>query len=65
MQSFTEDEKAETIAAVDAAREHIEADLHVEVRALRTEIAELRILLQAQRMDEPSTGGATSGKAQA
>lgn len=65
MQSFTEDEKAETIAAVDAAREHIEADLHVEVRALRTEIAELRILLQAQRMDEPSTGGAAPGKAQA
>jgi voltage-gated sodium channel len=48
MQSFTEDEKATTIAAVDEAREHIEADLHAEVRALRGEIAELRALLQDQ-----------------
>ncbi len=48
MQSFTEDEKATTIAAVDQAREHIEADLHAEVRALRGEIAELRALLRDQ-----------------
>jgi voltage-gated sodium channel len=46
MQSFTEDEKATTVAAVEQAREHIEADLHAEVRALRGEIAELRTLLQ-------------------
>lgn len=46
MQSFTEDEKAETIAAVDAARDHIEEDLHSEVRALRREIADLRLLLK-------------------
>jgi voltage-gated sodium channel len=45
MQSFTESEKAETIAAVDEARDHIEADLHAEVRALRGEIASLRDLL--------------------
>jgi voltage-gated sodium channel len=47
MQSFTESEKAETIAAVDAARDHIEDDLHTEVRALRREIAELRVQLKA------------------
>jgi voltage-gated sodium channel len=48
MQSFTESEKVETIAAVDHAREHIEADLHAEVRALRGEIASLRTLLVRQ-----------------
>jgi voltage-gated sodium channel len=49
MQSFTDADKAETIAAVDEAREHIEADLHSEVRALRGEIAELRTLLRQPR----------------
>jgi voltage-gated sodium channel len=47
MQSFTESDKVETIAAVDAARDHIEEDLHTEVRALRREIAELRVQLKA------------------
>jgi voltage-gated sodium channel len=46
MQSFTEQDQAETRAAVDAAREHIEDDLHSEVRALRGEIAELRATLR-------------------
>jgi voltage-gated sodium channel len=45
MQSFTESEHAETVAAVEQARDHIEGDLHTEVRALRGEIAELRRLL--------------------
>jgi voltage-gated sodium channel len=45
MQSFTESEHADTVAAVEQARDHIETDLHVEVRALRGEIAELRQLL--------------------
>ncbi len=49
MQSFTDADKAETIAAVDQARDHIEADLHSEVRALRGEIAELRTLLRQPR----------------
>ncbi len=49
MQSFTESDKAETIAAVDDAREHIEADLHAEVRALRNDIAGLRGLLESHR----------------
>lgn len=46
MQSFAEAEHAGTLAAVDQARQHIESDLHTEVRALRTEIAELRDLLR-------------------
>jgi voltage-gated sodium channel len=49
MQSFTDADKAETIAAVDEAREHIEADLHSEVRALHSEIVELRALLRQPR----------------
>lgn len=48
MQSFTEAEKDETIAAVGDARDHIEADLHAELRALRGEIAALRAQM-AQR----------------
>jgi len=48
MQSFTDAEKIETISAVDAARDHIEADLHSEVRALRSEIGELRVLLRSR-----------------
>jgi len=43
VQSFTDADKAETIAAVDEAREHSE------VRALRSEIAELRALLRQPR----------------
>ena len=49
MQSFTETDKAETVAAVDQARAHIEADLHTEVRALRDEIAALRAQLRTDR----------------
>ncbi|HEY9099243.1 MAG TPA: ion transporter [Thiobacillus sp.] len=45
MQSVTEKEQQETVAAVEHAREHIEADLHAEVRAMRTEIQELKTLL--------------------
>ncbi|MBU1665147.1 MAG: ion transporter [Gammaproteobacteria bacterium] len=57
MQSYTEDEQRETVAAVEHAREHIEADLHTEVRALRAEIRELKTLLTqaapAQTMAPP------------
>lgn len=55
MQSFTESDKAETIAAVDDAREHIEADLHTEVRALRGDIAELRAALGQRQPPSPQT----------
>ena len=46
MHSFTEQENQETQEAVSAARDHIEADMHQEVAALRAEIAELKQLLQ-------------------
>jgi voltage-gated sodium channel len=46
MQTFAEDERKETAEAIDQTRQHIEADLHSEVRALRDEIAELKILLR-------------------
>jgi voltage-gated sodium channel len=53
MQSFSEGEASATREAVDAAREHIEADLHAEVRALRQEIAALREALPRAAVREP------------
>ncbi len=47
MQTFTEQENRERKDALDETRDHIEADLHRELTALRTEIAELRQLLQS------------------
>ena len=46
MHSFTEEESKVTMDAVGEARDHIEADLHQEVAALRREIAELKEILQ-------------------
>jgi len=46
MHSFTEQETQETQLALGEARDHIEADLHREVAALRAEIAELKQLIQ-------------------
>ncbi len=48
MQTVTDTEHEATQASIEAAREHIEADLHEEVRALRGEIAELKDLLRGQ-----------------
>ncbi|MFA5083598.1 MAG: ion transporter, partial [Hydrogenophilaceae bacterium] len=45
MQTFNEAEHQDTVATVEHARDHIETDLHAEVRALRSEIAELKGLL--------------------
>jgi voltage-gated sodium channel len=47
MHSFTEEENVERREALDDVREHIEADLHQEVAALRAEIAELKQVLRA------------------
>lgn len=49
MQSFNEASQQQTLEAVSAARDHIETDLHGEVRSLRREIAELKALLQQQK----------------
>jgi len=46
MHSFTEEENRETQAALNNARDHIEADLHQEMANLRDEIAELKQLLK-------------------
>jgi voltage-gated sodium channel len=48
MQTVTDADHEATQATIEAAREHIEADLHEEVRALRGEIAELKELLRGQ-----------------
>jgi len=61
MQSFTAQDQAQTLAAVEASREHIEADLHAELRALRTELAELR---GALRTTVPAADAAGAGDAQ-
>lgn len=45
MQTFNDAEQQVAVQAMEAAREHIEADLHAEVRALRVEIRELKSLL--------------------
>lgn len=46
MQSYSEAEHKDTIQAVQRSEEKIEADLHVELRALRQEISELKSLLK-------------------
>jgi voltage-gated sodium channel len=45
MQSYTEAEQRDTKLAVEAAREHIESDLHAEMRSLRDEIRALKSIL--------------------
>lgn len=47
-QNYSEAQQAETLQAVEEAREHIEADVHGELRALRAELAELKALLRAR-----------------
>jgi voltage-gated sodium channel len=49
MRRFSDADTAETLVAVDAAREQVAQDLHTEVRALRGEIVALRVLLERLR----------------
>ena len=50
MQSVNETEQQAAVQAMVSARDHIEADLHAEVRALRGEIRELKhLLMEADR----------------
>jgi voltage-gated sodium channel len=59
MQTFTAGDAQETRAAVEQARDHVEADLHAEMRSLRGEIAELKALLG--RQPPPARGTAAPG----
>lgn len=49
MQSFTDDERKAAGDAADAARQHIEAELHAEFRAMRDEMRALRSELAEMR----------------
>lgn len=60
MQSVNEAEQAEARQAVDAARDHIEADLHVEMRQLREEIRALQVQLSGSLPRAGQTGGGTT-----
>lgn len=46
MQTVSEAEHADTLDALDRTQDHIEADVHSEVRALRDEIRDLRRLIE-------------------
>lgn len=50
MQTFSEKEHQEAVAAIEHAREHIETDLHAEMRALREEIHALKMLLSQKSL---------------
>ncbi|MBO3705177.1 MAG: ion transporter [Candidatus Accumulibacter sp.] len=54
MQSYTKAEQRDTKRAVEAAREHIEADLHAEMRSLRNEIRALTSLLSGDATNPPA-----------
>ena len=48
MQTVTDADRQATQSSIDAARDHIETDLHEEVRLLRGEIAELKEMLRRE-----------------
>ena len=48
MQTYSEAEKQETVEVIHQTQEHIEAELHLEVKALRVELAEIKQLLVNQ-----------------
>ena len=54
MQSYTETEHEALVEVVEQARDHIEMDLHEEVRSMRAEIRELKALLIERRGDAGS-----------
>ena len=49
MQSFSEQEHQETARAIEATQNHIETDMHTELRGLREEIRELKRLVAEAR----------------
>lgn len=57
MQTFSEKEHQEAVAAIEHAREHIETDLHAEMRALREEIHALKMLLSQRSLQAKDDTG--------
>ncbi len=51
MQTFGENEHQETVHELGRTRDHIEADLHAEMKALRQELAEIKACLRDSRRD--------------
>lgn len=49
MQTYSEAEHKETVDALHSTQQHIESDFHTELRALRSEIRELRHAIQHER----------------
>ena len=60
MQGVAEQEQQATTRTVEAARDHIESDLHDEMRALRAELASLRAKLPSRAAPGNSPGGGES-----
>lgn len=56
MQNFSSEDQQATQAAVEQARDHVEADLHAEMRALRGELSEMKTLLRTLTA-QPAGGG--------
>ena len=54
MQSYQEAEHEGTVQALHETQEHIEGELHTEMRTLRMEMAELRTLLEQRDRARPS-----------
>ena len=61
MQSYTEAEQHGTQRVVEAAREHIEADLHAEMRSLRDEICALKSMLSGSQTIPPRLASERTG----
>jgi voltage-gated sodium channel len=64
MQSYSEAEHQETVEALRTTQDHIEADLHGELRAMRAEIGDLKRLLGERNANEAGSvgGSVTAGE---
>jgi len=51
MQTFGENEHQKSVHELERARDHIEADLHAEMKALRQDLAEIKACLRESRRD--------------
>ena len=54
IQDLAANEKADAMVAVDAARTHIEEDLHREIAGVRAEMAEIKALLRKEGQTDPA-----------